>query len=485
MYRKYLKVAFLTLVALSLVLAGCAQTPTAAPTAEPVATEEPAVEPVVEPTDVPSPTEAPTEEPTAVPVEEPKPEIDPTGQTVSFWHVWGTGMPNETMLAIVDDFNASNEWGITVEAIDQGNYSDLEDAFNASIQSGDLPDMVTGYTNAMSNWYAVDAVVDLSPYMNDAFFGLSADEQAAFYEGALTGGKAPDGTLFAFPISQSENVLFYNSGWAKELGFEAPPANYEEFKAQSCAATEANANDADPDNDGTGGLVLYAGASNVASFVFANSGNMLNEDASGYDFAAPSVLDTAVMMKDLWDSKCAFATESYPNPEFASRRALFTMSSTAGLPYQIAAFEAEGAIPDEWTIIPFPGKDGGQAVNLFGQYVAIANTNPERMMATWVFIKYLTSPEVQAKWIEGSAYYPTRTDALPLIEAYGQENAIWSYGLSFLEYGKAEPAWPSWTSVRREVGNTFNAILQGTPEDIPGLLEELNGLAQQAIEETQ
>jgi multiple sugar transport system substrate-binding protein/sn-glycerol 3-phosphate transport system substrate-binding protein len=389
------------------------------------------------------------------------------------------------MLAIVDDFNANNEWGITVNAVDQGNYSDLENALNAAIQSGDLPDLVTGYTNAMANWYAVDSVVDLSPYMTDSYFGMTDEEMSAFYEGAINGGKAPDGSVFAFPISQSENTLFYNSGWAKELGFDNPPANYAEFKEQACAATEANANDDNPDNDGTGGLVLYAGASNVASFVFANGGNMLNAAGDGYDFTDQTVVDAATFMKDLWDSGCAFATESYPNPEFATRKALFTMSSTAGLPYQVAAFDAEDAIKDEWTIAPFPGKDGGESVDLFGQYVAIANTNPERMMATWVFIKYLTSPEVQAQWIEGSAYYPVRSDAVPLLDTYGSENAIWSYGLSFLESGKAEPAWASWTSVRRSVGDTFNAILQGTPEDIPGLLDELNVTAQQAIDETQ
>jgi multiple sugar transport system substrate-binding protein len=428
-------------VVFALVLAACAPAETPAPTEEPA----------------PEPTEAPAAEPT----EEPMPEVDPTGQTVIFWHVWGTGLPNETMLAIVDEFNANNEWDITVEALDQGSYSDLEDAFNAAVQSGDLPDLVTGYTNAMANWYAVDAVVDMSPYIDDPFFGLSAEEKAAFFEGALGGGRAPDGTLFAFPISQSENVLFYNSGWAKELGFENPPTNYEEFKAQACAAAEANNNDDDPDNDGTGGLVLYAGASNVASFVFANGGNMLNAAGDGYDYTDQTVVDVAEFWKDLWDSGCAFPTESYPN----------------------AAFEAEDAIQDEWTIAPFPGKDGGQSVDLYGQYVAIANTNPERMMATWVFLKYLTSPEAQAKWIEGSAYYPTRSDTLPLIEAYGAENEIWSYGLSFLDYGKAEPAWASWTTVRRDVGDSFNAILQGSPDDIPTLLEELNGKAEQAIEE--
>jgi multiple sugar transport system substrate-binding protein/sn-glycerol 3-phosphate transport system substrate-binding protein len=403
---------------------------------------------------------------------------------VTFWHVWGTGLPNETMLGIVADFNTTNEWGITVEALDQGTYSSLQSAFEGAIKAGDLPDLVTGYTNAIANWYAVNAVVDLRTFINDPFFGLSDTDWVAYYEGAINGGKAPDGTIFAFPISQSANVVLYNSQWAKELGFANPPTNYAEFKEQACAATAANSADTNPDNNGTGGLVLYTGASNVASFVFANGGNMLNTDSTGYDFTDQSVVDVAKFWKDIWDSKCAYITKSYPNPEFATRKALFTISSTAGLPYQAAAFEAEGAIKDEWTLIPFPGKDGGQAVDLFGQYVAIANTNPERMMATWVFLKYLTSPEVQARWIEGSAYYPTRSDTLTFLDTYRAANLIWSYGLSFLQYGQSEPAWPSWTSVRRMVGDTFSAILAGTVNDIPALLADLNAKAAQAIIET-
>ncbi len=479
MSHKNLRTLLLLAVIIAMLLSACspAATPAPAQPEPPAAATEPPPAVATEP-----PPAVATEPPAA---EAPAPGVDPTGQTVVFWHVWGTGGPSEALQAITDEFNASNEWGITVEALDQGKYNNLEDAFNAAVQSGDLPDLVTGYTNAMANWYAVDALVDLIPYVNDPTFGLSAEEQAAFFQGSLDGGRAADGTLFAFPISQSANVLFYNAGWAQEMGFENPPATYEEFKAQACAAAETNASDDNPDNDGMGGLVLYAGASNVASFVFANGGNMLNAAGDGYDFTDPTVVDAAALMKDLWDSGCAFATESYPNPEFATRRALFTMSSTAGLPYQIAAFEAPDAIQDGWTIIPFPGKEGGQSVDLFGQYVAMANTNPERMMATWLFMKYLTSPEVQARWIEGSAYYPTRSDTLPLIEAYGAENPIWSLGLTFLGSGKAEPAWASWTTVRRDVGDTFNAILQGAPGDIPGLLEALNAKAEEAMAETE
>ena len=305
MLQRFPKIVILVLVIAAMMLSACEPAPTPTPTPEPVVATE-------------------------APVEVVKPSIDPTGQTVSFWHVWGTGLPNETMMAIVDEFNASNEWDITVEAIDQGGYGDLEDAFNAAIQSGDLPDLAVGYTNAVANWYSVGAVADMAPYINDPVLGLTAEDNAALYTPAINGGKIAGGTQVAFPISQSANVLFYNSQWAKELGFANAPTNYEEFKAQSCAATEANKNDADPNNDGTGGLVLYASASNVASFVFANNGNMLSADGMAYDFASQPVVDVAEFMEGLcMIAGCVFQTESYPNPEFASRKALFTMSSTA------------------------------------------------------------------------------------------------------------------------------------------------------------
>lgn len=480
---KKFSIIVLGIFVLSTILAACA-TPTQAPTPE--ATEEPEAPVVEEPTEEPVVTEeapAPTEE-AAAPVE-PEPDVDPTGQKVVFWHVWGTGTPSEAMVEIVDQFNQTNEWDITVEPVDQGRYSDLEDAMNAAIQSGDVPNLAVGYSNALANWYQVGVLADLNPYMNDSFFGFTEEEKADFYQAALAAPVLADDTMVGFPISQSANVLFYNQTWAQELGFENPPATAEEFKEQACAAAEANATDDDPDNDGTGGYVLYAGASDVASWVFAFGGDIKGEGGEGYAFNTPVVKDVALFLKDLQDNGCAFQTESYPNPEFATRKALFTVSSTAGLPYQIEAFAAEGASSeDEWGFIAFPGKDGGKAVNAFGQTIGMVNSTPESNMAAWLFLKYFSSPEVQAQWINSSAYYPTRMSVNPLLEEYVAANPIWQDGLDLLEFGMSEPAKPSWATVRRAVGDTFTAII-GSPEDqVDTLLSELDAAAAEAVEET-
>ena len=157
------------LMVFSLALAACTPTPTEAPAA-------PVEEPVEEPA---APVEEPVEEP-AEPVEEPVVEQPLAGTVVEFWHVYSDA-PGEGLQTLVDEFNATNEYGITVEALNQGNYGDVEDKFNAGIQSGDLPDVVMAYTNSLADWYSVDSIIDLNPYINDPDYGLTADQMADLY----------------------------------------------------------------------------------------------------------------------------------------------------------------------------------------------------------------------------------------------------------------------------------------------------------------
>lgn len=423
---------------------------------------------------------AATEEPEPM-----EPSVDPSGQTVTFWHVWATEPTASGLQAIVDEFNATNEWGITVNAQAQGGYSDLEDAMNAAIQSGDTPDIVVGYTNILDTWYSVDVLADMNSFVADPEWGLTDSEISDFYSGAWQSGVNASGARVGFPHGQSENVLFYNYTWGEELGFSGPPETWAEFKEQTCAAADANAADANPDNDGTGGFVLYTGASEFSTFVFAFGGNYINAAGDGYDFTNPAVVEAATNLKELWDAGCAFATESYPNPEFATRKALVVMSSTAGYPYQVSAFEADDAMQDdEWGFIPIPG-DGTQAVDAYGQNSAIVKSNPERELASWLFIKWFTSPETNAKWIEASAYHPIRQSAVDYLGDYVAANPGWADGIDLVSLGVAEPAWASWSSVRRSVQDTYSAIIQGDPGDIPDLLEELNATAAEALAETQ
>ncbi|MCA9870583.1 MAG: hypothetical protein KC487_09445, partial [Anaerolineae bacterium] len=106
MSSKTLKIILALAVVTAMLLSACGPAETPAP-AQQAATEAPTVEqaeaPTAAPTEPPAaeePTEAPAEEPTATeaPAEEAAmPSVDPMGQNITFWHVWGTGGPSEAL----------------------------------------------------------------------------------------------------------------------------------------------------------------------------------------------------------------------------------------------------------------------------------------------------------------------------------------------------------------------------------------------------
>jgi multiple sugar transport system substrate-binding protein/sn-glycerol 3-phosphate transport system substrate-binding protein len=407
--------------------------------------------------------------------------LNPSGQRVVFWHIWNRDPVRQGMVDLVNEFNATNEWSITVEAYDKGEYSDTMNLFNSAIQSGNLPDLVVAYGNVLDNWKSMEVIIDLEPYVSDPDWGLTLEEASDFYPVTLAGGVTVDGARVGFPISQTAEVLFYNLTWGQELGFEGPPTTPAEFKEQACAGAAANAADDDPDNDGTGGYVLYAGASQISVWMFSYGGFHLTDDGSAWTFNTPELTAVAEFLKELWDEGCAFLTESYPNPEFATRKALMVSSSTLGLPYQLAAFDDAGTA-DEWSFIAFPGEKG-LAVDSYPQIVGMVGSTPERELASWLFLKWFTQPEQQARWIEASAYYPTREGTVSLLDAYAADNPQWTSGLELIPLGQSEPAIASWVSVRLMLQDAFSEIIQGTPDMIPDILADLDEAAAEAMAE--
>lgn len=437
----------------------------------------------------PAPTEAvaePTEAPVE-PTEELAPETmlegDPTGQTITFWHAMSSGANLEGMTAVVDDFNASNVYGITVEPIAQGSQSELETAVNGAIATGELPNLTMGFPNGLVRWYGLDVIAGLNEYLADPVFGRTAEEMAAIFPGPYSSGTLPDGTQIGIPMHQSAQVIFYNHSWARELGFPNPPATSAEFREQACAAAAANDSDSTPDNDGTGGYVYFPDASMVSPWIWAFGGNLLNEDGTGYVLNSQAAVDVALFFKDLFDSGCTLSTPSFPNPEFAGRLALFATSSTAGIPFQAAAM-ADAANEDEWGAIPFPGPDGSKSVDAFGQMVGIVQTNPDQDLASWIFLDYLTSPETQAKWISLTGYFPSQTTTD--VGDRPAADPIWAGALALLEYGKAEPNLAAHGAVRGAIRDAYFAVLEaGSQEDIVAILDELNTTAAQLVAESQ
>lgn len=454
---KKMSIVLSIIMLLSIVLSACTAPATEAPVVE--ETEEVVVE---ETEEVVEETEAP-------------PAFE--GVTVQFWHVY-SDEPGEALQGLIDEFNATNEYGITVEGLNQGNYGDVEDKVNAGIQSGDLPDVVMAYTNILSDWYSVGYIADLNTYISDAEYGLTEDQLADLYPHLKVAGTVPDGSWIAYPMTQSANVMVYNFTWAEELGFAEAPKTSAELKEQVCAAAAANT-EIGGDFAGTGGLVYYPSSTNLLHMLYAFGGNELNADGTAYDFTSQEMVDAALFILDLKANGCVWQTESYPNPEQAQRKALITMSSTAGAPYYAAAFEDAGNTTDVWGWIAAAGPDGTMAVDAFQQMLGVIPSTMEQEAASWLFIKWLTSPEIQARWVQASGYYGTQYTTEALLADYAEANPVWASGVALAAIGPSEPqTFPAWSSVRRILGDMAAELYNA--EDEAGVLAILEDYTQQA-----
>ncbi len=458
MRTKTILVAGLLLIT-ALVLAACAPVPAGAPA--PAATEAAAAEGEV------AAGEAAAEGAYA--------GVDPSGQTVVWWHNH-SGSREENLLPLIEEYNQSNAYGITLEAQNQGSYDDIRDKVNASIAAGEAPAaLIVGYQNDQSFYQLNDTLVDLNTLIDDATWGLSAEDKADFYQAFLEQSVNPlfDNQRLGFPPNRSMEVIFYNQTWLEELGFSGPPATPAEFKEMACAASAAN-------GDGTGGFILRDDASALAAWTFAFGGDVITEDGTGYIYNGPATVEAMTFLKDLYDSGCAyFFTEGFPNPQFAARKGIFAMGSTSGIPFyagDVASFAEEaGTEPDVWGVAAVPHTTAEPVQNVYGGDVMIVKTTPEQELAAWDFIKWFTSPEVQARWDAISGYFPTRQATSQFFSEELKANVPYNQGVALLPYSAYEPQFISYTAVRDAATKAYNEIMQGA--DIQTTLDNLTTFA--------
>ena len=461
-----------------LALAACGgdeEEPTAVPdkvetteeTAEEIAAEETVVE---EPVD---------EGPCGPAADGPLAGVDPRGVEVVWWHQH-SGSREEKLVPLVDEFNNTNECGITVVAQNQGGYNDIRDKMNAGIATGELPGLVVGYQNDQAFYALGGGLSDMTTYVDDATWGLGADKDD-FFAGFLAQGvhASFDNMRLGFPPNRSMEMMYYNQTWLEELGFDGPPTTPDEFKEMACAGADAN-------GDGTGGYILRDDASAVAAWTLAFGGSVLNEEGTGYAYNGEATVGAMTFLKEMLDEGCAyFFTEGYPNPEFAARRAIFTQGSSSGLPYYAGdvatVAEETGNDPDVWGVTAIPHTTADPVQNVYGADVMIPVTTPETELAAWVFLKWFTSPEIQAEWVKISNYFPTRAGTAEFLGDYVSENEQWGTALDLLPYGSYEPQLISYQSVRDAAQAAYNEIMQGA--DIQATLDALTDEANELQEE--
>ncbi len=419
--------------------------------------------------------------------------VDPSGQTVSFWHQH-TQERDEALQQIVADFNENNEYDITVTAEYQGSYGDIFTKMLPLLGTSDTPNLVVAYQNQAATYELADGVIDLNPLVNSEMWGYSEEELADFFPGFINSDVFPsfENQRLGFPPNRSMEVMYYNADWLAELleagaiSFDGPPTTPEQFREAACAASQNPYSAAT--SEGAIGYELSTDASRFASWTFAFGGDIYDYEASRFTYDSPAAIEAMTFLQGLFTDGCAqVVTENFGDQtDFGAGRTLFTVGSSSGLPFYRQAVE-EGA-GHQWSVAAIPHTTPDPVMNIYGASVSIPTGHtPEENLATWLFVKYYTSPEVQAQWAEASQYFPARQSVAEGLADYFEAEPAYQTAFDLLPYGIAEPPVPGYDFVRDIVEQEMAAIADGAPveETLNALNEEANAILEDQMAEMQ
>jgi ABC-type glycerol-3-phosphate transport system substrate-binding protein len=412
---------------------------------------------------------------------------DPTGQRVMFWH--NHLFEREfALLQMVNTFNISNPWEITVTARFIGGADDVFDETGEAIASDSArPDLVVAFPNHAAFYASSDSVIDLNPLLTDSVWGLAEATLADIPPGLLAADVSADfdGQRLGMPQGRSMEVLYVNTDWLNELrsagrvGFSGLPDTPDQFKEAVCAAVQQ------PFSRSQGGLptgyAINVDASRLASWTFAFGGDIYSAESGLYTYDSPEAVEAMSFLQGLIQDGCArIETRRFGDQDaFGDGTALFAIGTSAGLPFYDGAV-SRGA-GHQWTVAALPHTGDVPVQNVYGPSISILRSQPEREVAAWLFLAYLLETDNQVKWAEASEYFPVRLEAAAGLTAFYADTPQFQAGFELLPYGRSEPGLVGYEGVRDLATRMMGRILRGEIDPLGGLAE-LNRQANATLE---
>jgi multiple sugar transport system substrate-binding protein/sn-glycerol 3-phosphate transport system substrate-binding protein len=380
------------------------------------------------------------------------------GTVVTYWYQFTRGS-EDALQKMIARFNATNQWGIKVQGEYAGGYADIANKMTASIAGGSTPDLVVAYQNNAAAYEANDALVDLNPYVADPKFGLSKAELADFVPGFLAQDINPQfgGKRLGWPPNRSVEILYYNADWLKALGVPDPPRTWEEFYADAKKATDPS--------KGTCGYEISLDSSNVFAQVISRGGDFRASGVAGYALDTPQLKATfAFMQKMLQEGYAKKMAEQYGDQtDFANRKILFAMGSSSGIPFFDQAVKKGASGGFGWSVAPIPHDTAKPVLDIYGASVSVVKSTPERQLASWLFLRWMSGSAQQAEWVRASNYFPVRKSASEQLGDYLAKNPQYAAAWKALQASdlEAEPSFLGQDRVRDAVSAAYNAVLDG------------------------
>ncbi len=345
---------------------------------------------------------------------------------------WAKNDTNVTQTKIYEDAIEDFEKLYPNIKVNMRLYTDYGKIYNdviTNISTGTTPNICVTYPDHIATYLTgADTVVPLDDLFEDEKYGLGGSEikfdgptkeeiVPEFLEECVLGEHH-----YALPYMRSTEACYVNKTFVEKLGYTLPETLTWDFVWEvSEAATAKNA-------DGT---YKVNGQNVLIPFIYKSTDNMmiqmLRQKGAEYSDASGNVLlfndDTKEILKEISShvESGAFSTfkiSGYPANFLNAGQCIFAVDSTAGATWMgsdapLVDIAEEKVIDFETVVMTIPQYDTSDPKMISqGPSLCIFNKpDSQEVLASWIFMQYLLSNDVQIAYSETEGYVPVTTKA--------------------------------------------------------------------------
>ncbi|HPQ61858.1 MAG TPA: extracellular solute-binding protein [Bacillota bacterium] len=380
--------------------------------------------------------------------------------SISLWH--SNGETIETALkAYADDFEVymNTTYGLTVDVTINkaaSNYDDLRQTIVSLINaSGELPNIVQNYPDHVMEYISNRALISLTPYIDDSTWGYGDGDDA--FEDILEIYRrencqyTTDGEYYSIPFNKSTEVVIYNKTLFDDMiadgVIDSFPTTWQDLFALSDEIIARSGDMIDQIAailNKSPNTSMHKTASEIADmkanfvpFSYDSSANafitLLRQWGGEYtsiDTQREGVIlfnndQAEQMLSFVYENKDIFTVPAYWASDYASDlfvlgETAVTIGSTGGARYNtpdiVAYTEGTEEIEEQTFEVGITSmlynEDHPEYATAIQQGTNMSITNEgtaEQQLVSWLFLKYLTSAEVQLNFALETGYSPVRS----------------------------------------------------------------------------
>ena len=414
---------------------------------------------------------------------------DGSAVTISFYHTMGENL-STVLDAYIVEFNKLFP-NITIAHEQVGGYDDVRNQISTELTVGNQPNIAYCYPDHVAVYNIAGAVVTLDQFIestievtdadgNKTTLGLTQEQIDDFIDGYYAEGREfGDGKMYTLPLSKSTEVLYYNKTFFEENNISVP-TTWAELEAV-CAQIKAIDEDCTPlGYDSEANWFITMCEQYGSDYTSAGEDHFLFDNETNRNF---------VEMFREWYQKGYVTTqeilEAYTSTIFVEEKSYMSIGSSAGATHQRPKKGDDGKYPFEVGVAPIPQVDASKPKAISqGPSLCIFNSdNPQEVVASWLFMKYLTTTvEFQAEFSIASGY-------IPVIESV-KENATYAAFLEKADGGDyiaastcklgidqkdayyTSPAFNGSSVARDQVGALMQKCFVTKTEDVKGMIKK-------------